>query len=372
MQTKLRFSTRSLLHVAAVAGFLSVVPLSSAFAAQTGDEVADHAETQAREAWRGIMHETSAPSEGCFHASYPSTQWQEVECAEAPGYRSALPKAKNREQTVGNGYDYVVQAPSGRLLNSAIGSFPKVTGVKSEKSVGVAAFGDGGILGPNEYTLQVNTNFDGHSPACDGYSYCLAWQQYAMSTNTPVSITSGKLTDKTEVFIEYWLINYGVDNGSDICPSGFIDVGADSEGPGDDCVQNTKATVIAKGQLPITDLASLKLSGSAKPGGTDAATVTYDTEAYTATVSDRLTGIASGWTQAEFNVLGNASGSKADFNTGSSVTVKVAVSDGSSTAPTCVPPSEIDGTTGETNNLTLGKCTAAGGSSPSIQFTESH
>jgi hypothetical protein len=89
-------------------------------------------------------------------------------------------------------------------------------------------------------------------------------------------------------------------------------------------------------------------------------------------VSDRLTGIASGWTQAEFNVLGNAGGSKADFNTGSSVTVKVAVSDGSSTAPTCVPPSEIDGTTGETNNLTLGKCTAAGGSSPSIQFTESH
>jgi hypothetical protein len=199
MQTKLRFSTRSLLHVAAVAGFVSVVPLCSAFAAQTGDEVADHAETQAREAWRGIMHETSAPSEGCFHASYPSTQWQEVECAEAPGYRSALPKAKNREQTVGNGYDYVVQVPSGRLLNSATGSFPKVTGVKSEKSVGVAAFGDGGILGPNEYTLQVNTNFDSRSPACDGYSGCLAWQQYVMSTNTPVSITSNKLTDNRSV-----------------------------------------------------------------------------------------------------------------------------------------------------------------------------
>ena len=175
MQPKVRFGSRSLLHIAAVAGFLSVVPLSLAFAAPASDEAVDH-EAQARQAWRGVMHETSAPSEGCFHASYPSTQWQEVECAEAPGYRSALPGGKNREQTVGNGSDYVVQVPSGRLLNSATGSFPKVTGVKSEKSVGVAAFGDGGILGPNEYTLQVNTNFDSHSPACDGYSGCLAWQ----------------------------------------------------------------------------------------------------------------------------------------------------------------------------------------------------
>src|ERR1700733_4277719 len=175
MQTKVRFGMRSLLYIAAVAGLVSVVPLCSAFAAQTGDEAVDHAEAQARDTWRGIMHETSAPSEGCFHASYPSTQWQEVECAAAPGYRSALPRGKKREKTVGNGSDYVVQVPSGRLLNSATGSFPKVAGVKSEKSVGVAAFGGGGILGPNEYTLQVNTNFDSHSPACDGYSGCLAW-----------------------------------------------------------------------------------------------------------------------------------------------------------------------------------------------------
>jgi len=205
-----------------------------------------------------------------------------------------------------------------------------------------------------------------------GYSNCFAWQQYVMSTNTPVSLTSSKLTDDTEVFIEYWLIDYGVDNGSDICPSGFLDGGADEEGPGDDCVQNTPATLIAKGQLPITDLASLKLSGSAKAGGTDAATVTYDTEAYTATVGDHLTDIASGWSQTEFNVLGNAGGSRADFNTGSSVTVKVAVTDGSTSAPTCVSPSDYDGTTGETNNLTLGKCAATGGSTPYIQFTESH
>lgn len=374
MQTKLKFGACGLLHRAILAGCASLLPLSSSVHtfAQTGDEAVDHAELQAREAWRGTMHTISAPGEGCFHASYPSTQWEQVECLESPGYRSALPKGKDREQTVGNGYDYVVQAPSGHLLSSAAGSFPTVKGVKSEKSVGVAAFGDGGILGNNEYTLQVNTNFYSGSRACDGYSGCSAWQQYVMSTNTPVSLTSSQLTDKTEVFIEYWLINYGVDNGSNICPSGFIDGGADSEGPGDDCVQNTKATEIASGQLPITDLASLKLSGSAKSGGTDAATVTYGSDAYTATVSDNYTDISSGWSRAEFNVLGNAGGSKADFNSGSSLTVKVAVSDDSTAAPTCVSPSSYDGTTGETNNLSLGKCSATSGSSPSIEFTESN
>jgi len=311
------------------------------------------------------------PRKGVFEASYPSIGWEKVECAEAPGYRSALPKITNREDVTGNGFDYVAQAPSGHLFTSVVGSFPTVTGVKTEKSVGVPAFGDGGILGTNEYTLQVNTNFF-HSAACGSFSGCIAWQQYVMSTKTPVSLTSNQLTNKTEVFIEYWLINYGVDNGSNICPSGFIDGGADAEGPGDDCVQNTPAAAIANGQLPITDLASLKLSGSATAGGTDAATVTFGGKAFTATVKDSFTDIARGWSRAEFNVLGNAGGSEAVFNTGSTITAKIAVSDGSTTAPTCVPPADIDGTTGETNNLTLGSCTATSGSAPSIEFTESH
>lgn len=367
----MKSEARSLFYVAIAAGLVGASWLPSAFAQSDASSI-DQADAQAREVWRGAMHEIGAPGEGCFHAAYPSTQWEQVKCLAAPGYRSALKMPANREQTVGNGYDYVAQAPSGRLFNLVAGSFPTVTGVKSEKSVGVPAFGDGGILGTNEYTLQVNTNFDSNSAACDGYSGCFAWQQYVLSTNTPVSLTSNQLTGNTEVFIEYWLINYGVDNGSDICPSGFIDAGADSEGPGDDCVQNTPATLVAKGQIPITDLSTLKLSGSAAPGGTDAATVTFGSNAYTATVKDSLTDIASGWTQAEFNVLGNAGGSRADFNTGTSITARVIVTDGSTTAPTCVSPSSYDGTTGETNNLSLGKCTTNGGGSPSIQFTETH
>jgi hypothetical protein len=362
----MKFEVRSIIQIAVVASLVSVTGLPSVLAAQTADQV----EAQAHESWSGTMHHLNAPGNGCFHASYPSTQWQAIECAEAPGYRSALPKPTKREQTVGNGSDYVVQAPSGSLFSSALGSFPTVTDVKTEKSVGVAAFGGGGILGSNEYTLQVNTNFYPGSAACAGFSGCFAWQQYVMSTNTPVSLTSNSLTGKTEVFIEYWLINYGSRSGSNVCPSGFIDGGADAAGPGEDCVQNTPAVVIASGQLPITDLAELTLSGSATKNGTDKATVTFGTEAFTATVSDSLTDIASGWTQAEFNVLGNAGGSEAQFNSGASLKVKVAVTDGSTTAPTCVSPSAEDGTTGETNNLKLGTCTATGGSAPSILFTE--
>ena len=362
---------RSITIPAAVAAILmSTLGLPGAFAA-AGDKVVDQTEEQAREGWRQAMHRTNPPEEGCFEASYPRVQWEKVECATPPGYRSALRRQEGHELTAGNGYDYVALTPGGQLISSALGSFTKVTGVRSESSVGVAAFGGGGILGPNEYTLQVNTNFY-NSAACNGYSYCLAWQQYVMATNTPASLTSNKLTGSTEVFIEYWLINYGVDNGSNICPKGFLDAGADGQGPGDDCVQNTPAVVVYKGQLPITDLAGLTLSGSATANGTDKATVTFDTHAYTATVADKYTDIATGWDLAEFNVVGNAGGSRADFNSGSSLTLKVAVRDGSTTAPICVPPADFGGTTGETNNLRLGKCTESGGSAPYIQFSESN
>lgn len=363
----MRPNARGLFQIAAAMSLVGAASLSTAYAAPAADE----ADAQARQSWREFMHQLSAPWNGCFHASYPSRQWESVKCEAAPGYRSRLPsRIDGNEQIVGNGYDVVAQSPSGTFFTQAKGSFPTVTGVKSEKTVGVWAFGFAGIKGANEYTLQVNTNF-AHTAACGSYSKCQAWVQYVMSTNTPVSLTSNKLTGNSEVFIEYWLIDYGSSSTS-TCPTGFINGGKDAAGPGVDCVQNTPATVVAKGQIPITSLANLTLSGSAAAGGDDAATVTYDGEAYTATVTDSYTDISSGWNLAEFNVVGNAGGSRADFNKGSSVTVKLAVADGTTAAPTCIPTSSRKGTTGETNNLNAGACTATGGASPAIQFTESN
>ena len=345
--------------------FLIAPALPHVLAAQSAPLLSEQQEQQ-HEVWRQSMHHTPAPQEGCFHASFPSPKWEKVECAEPSAYRSARPDL--RTQTVGNGYDYLAQAPSGHTFSSVTGSFPAVSNLTSEKGVNVP-FGGGesdGITGPNQYTLQVNTNIV-NTAACAGYTGCYAWQQYVISTDTPVSLTSSSLTGKTEVFIEYWLINYGSSRRA-TCPKGFLNGGADTKGV--DCVQNTPATVIYNGQLPATQLASLQLSGSATLNGTDKATATYGTEAYTASVADSYTDIASKWTQAEFNVVGNAGGSSANFNKGAALTVKLAVSDGSTAAPACVSPASYAGTTGETNNLTLGSCSGVGGASPYITFME--
>lgn len=337
----------------------------------------DRPHAQSRAEWRKTMRHVSAPGEGCFHASYPSTHWHAVRCAPPPAYRSARPPRLNAAQ-VGGGSgsgsnDIVAKAPAGYFFGNVEGTFPSARGVTSETGVGVPAYDYQGTLGPNEYTLQINTNIT-HSAACSSYSYCTVWQQYLMSTNTPASLT-GELTNETEVFIEYWLFDYGVhDNGANICPSGFDDAQADPTGPGDDCVQNTPATEIYNGQLPITDLGNLSLSGSATANGTDEATVTFGDEAYQATVPDSYTDIASVWNEAEFNVVGNAGGSEAEFNSGAALIVKVAVTDGSATAPSCTLNS---GTTGESNNLNFVPsnsspvCCPVGGASPEIVFMES-
>lgn len=311
-----------------------------------------------RRAWAETLHHTPAPREGCFQALYPSTQWQAVPCAPPPGWRSAPARKLNQKEgaheQVGGGTalnnDIVVQAPSGHLLSVVEGSFRAVQGVTSETGVGVAAFGGGGFLGPNEYSLQINTNTI-HSAACGSYSSCLAWQQYVFATNTTVSLTDPTPTNETQVFIEYWLFNYGtyIGNGANICPTGFLDNGPSVFGaPGDDCVQNSQATVIYNGQLPITDLADLTLTGTAQAGGVDNAIVTYGGTAYVASVTDSYTDIASVWNQAEFNVLGNAGGAEAQFNSGTSIIVQIAVTDGSESPPTC---GFNGGSTGESNNL---------------------
>jgi hypothetical protein len=380
----------SVIHAAVVAGILmSVAPFSSASAGPAGDVAASQVDAQAKEAWRESIRHSAPQEKGCFHASYPSFQWSKVQCGEVSSFRSARGLIPNsREQVVGNGDDYAVQAPSGKLFSEVVGSFPTVTGVKSEKTVNVP-FGDqesAGATGSNQYTFQLNTNMNYNAAACNGYQTgdntgCYSWQQYILISND-FNAAGTAQTNTTDVFIQTWLENYGNDpdqNGGggtsgnlpyvSYCPSGFIDAGPDQVGPGDDCMQNSPSTVISKKVLPITDLASLKLTGTANTGHTDTATVTYDGEAYSSSVSDKVSDIASGWNQAEFNVVGNGGGSRADFNSGSSLTVKLAVDDGSTTAPTCASNA---GTTGETNNLTLGKCSAAGGSSPSIEFKESN
>jgi len=327
---------------------MSACWLHSAIAGETSDAALDPAESTARANWRAAMAHNIASPEGCFHASYPSLVWQAVECKVAhPLFHPVLRKPKQgAADVVGNGNDYVVSVSG--LITKTLGTFPSVSDVKTEKSVGVPAFGDGGILGSNEYTLQANTNYTGTTKACAGHSGCTVWQQFLYSTDYN---TAGEAA----VFMQYWLIGWG----KSACPSGF---GSDGDG---DCYGNSN--YVAAPDLKITSLGSLSLSGSVVAGGNDTVVFNSGTEAYSITGKDSVLDISSVWTQTEFNVVGDAGGSRADFNKGASITVKVAVTDGSNAAPQCVSG---EGSTGETNNLTLGSCTASSGSTPYIEFTE--
>jgi hypothetical protein len=314
------------------------------------DTAAADPEAAARETWRSFMTQNAASEEGCFHASYPSYLWEKVSCHVAhPRFHPVFKRPGSAAPEVtGNGNDYVASAAG--LISSTLGTFPTVTGVKTETGVGVAAFGGGGILGPNEYTLQINTNFTGTTSTCAGHSGCTVWQQFIYSPDYNVD-------GQAAVFMQYWLIGWG----SSSCPRSW---GSDGGG---DCYRNS--SFVSAPDMAITSLGKLTLSGTAVAGGNDTVVFNNGTQAYTISGRDSVVNIASVWRQSEFNVVGNAGGSRANFNKGSSVTVKVALTDGSTSAPSCVAGA---GSTGETNNLNLGACSTAGGPSPSIRFTESN
>ncbi len=349
MQSEKGLDSRFVLRTAA-AGLLSACWLQPAIAVASTDQALDPAEAQARASWRADIALIEVPADGCFHAAYPNLFWERVPCAVGQPRAHSWPRKGNEGgvDVVGNGHDYAAKVKG--LISQAHGTFPSVTGVTKEKSVGVAIFGDGGILGPNEYTLQVNTNYTGITSACKGHSGCTVWQQFIYSTDY---LTAGKAA----VFMQYWLISWG----DTACPAGF---GSDGAG---DCYGNSKYATAP--DLKITDLAGETITGSAVSGGSDTVTFTYGGDSYSVSGKDSMLDIATVWNEVEFNVVGDAGGSRASFNKGSSVTVNLAVTSGATTAPSCVANG---GSTGETNNLNLGKCTASGGATPAIGFTESN
>ncbi len=281
------------------------------------------------EAWRTAIVHTPVPKQGCFEARYPIKSWAQVRCVAAP-MRPFVPVDGRGSFTVGDGDDYTAQVTG--LISSGEGSFPAVKHLKSESGDGEA----------NQYTLQMNSQFFA-SPRCSGAknpASCLGWEQFVYYT--------GGVT-----FMQYWLINYSAK-----CPSGWMAYGSD-------CYTNSNG--VNTPAFKAKKLHTLKLSGSAVANGIDTVTLSTPTKAYSVTGEDSVVTLASYWNAAEYNVFGPGGGSEASFNAGASITVLIALTDGLSAAPSCVPDS---GTTGETNNLNLGPCTTSGGSTPSVMFTE--
>jgi hypothetical protein len=323
-------------------------PDSHSVAPTVSPDAADLAHAQ----WRDSIIKTKTPSEGCFESTFPSTQWESVPCREVSLHAHPIPRQvrSGEPQTVGSGEDYALVASG--LISQTVGSFPAVSGILSESGVGVPAYGDGGILGANEYTLQLNTNSNSRTNACSGgSSECTVWQQFIYATDYE---TKGSAA----VFMQYWLLDYGASGAA--CPSGW----GGYEGS---CYKNS-SYVVAPDVAP-TGLGNLKLTGTVVRGGNDTITFANGTTAYSVSAPDSVVDIATVWDQSEFNVVGNGGGSEAEFNPGTEITVNVAAQYGSDVAPAC--PSN-GGTTGETNNLYLSpSCITLGGGTPSIRFTES-
>ncbi len=332
------------ISIASVAIMYGLQPLI----AQSANSVVNADETRARDLWRGAMSQNPPSTEGCFNAAYPSPVWERVECTLSVPRSHPTPRILQggSANVVGNGRDWAAGATG--LIVAAHGEFLNVTNVTSEESVAVR--GGGGILGANEYSLQLNSNSNATTSVCAGHPRCTVWQQFIYSTDLVRNGQAG-------VFIQYWLINWG----RAACPRGFRD-------SGNSCFKNS--AIVAVPDMNITDLGKLQLQGTAVPGGNDMVFFSNETHVYSLKAKDSVLDLGMVWTQAEFNVVGNAGGSQADFNKGASVDVAVLIEDGSAAAPHCL---RNQGTTGETNNLKLGPCISAAGSgtaTPGIGFSE--
>jgi hypothetical protein len=147
--------------------------------------------------------------------------------------------------------------------------------------------------------------------------------------------------------------------------------------------RRTKRNSLGRGFLPWPDSDSLRkqIDRDRFVAGLDLSITAQTIGVFHAFAAPRSTGAPSYFRQCagqltsmqkdsrEENSCQDGDGSEATFNSGSSLTVKVAVSNGTKNAPTCAPNS---GTTGETNNLNLGSCAGTGAATPYIEFVESN
>jgi hypothetical protein len=321
---QIRCFTFGVFRTATIMGVSLFVPLCAA-------QAADH-EAQAKAAWRASIAKVPAPAEGCAKADYPSLKWEQVVCAVAPE-RPYVPRAGHAGgETVGDGHDFAAVVTT--LITSTTGTFPKIKGLKSETDEGQ----------PNDYSLQINSQFFS-SPACSGASNpkaCLGWEQFVYSSGSE------------QAFMQYWLINYNTR-----CPSGWYTYSSD-------CYKNSSAVGVPL--QVITQLGNLTLEGQAG-ASTDTLTMMTESNAYHTTGPDNVVSLAGYWMQSEFNIIGDGGGSEAVFNSGTSLTAKIALATSSTAKPVCQGD---DGTTGETNNLNLGKCKVKGGNTPTVKFVESN
>jgi hypothetical protein len=344
-------SRRIVTSITVLVGSLLVATLliSTKVWAQAAAQVA-HQPTRAE--WRRSMVKTPTES-GCFKASYPNTTWEEVACSPAVPVPYTMAHG-TPPATVGNGTDSLATVNSG-TISSSEGSFAAVSNIASENEIDPTNNNPGSsVIGPNIFSLQINTQFFATTACSGGTSYCQGWVQFIFSSN----IGDG-------VLIEYSLLNYT--NSSNGCPSGFSAYETPINGqPYYTCFFNTSVTSVPS--QSFTNLSELTLTGSVTPNGNDEVILSTKGTLYKLSYPDSTLNLASAWTVSEFNIFGDCCGYEASFNTGATLIVRTTVDNGTTNAPSC----GSGGYTGETNNLSLvSPCCPYGGAAPGIAFMES-
>jgi hypothetical protein len=308
------------------------------------------------ESWRSMMLLGSKPRHACLVATYPERQWREIRCVK-PRNVPLVPAEGIRGATVGNRTDYAAATKTG--LNFAQGYFERVTGVKSEYVE------ESGQRFPNLYSLQLNTEFFA-TATCKRLGSpdpqnCSGWEQFTYQSNYGAGIS-----------IEYWLIDFGPKGTK--CPAGWYRY-IPSDHPNEVYCQVYSSETPAPAEK-ITSLQELVLTGAVAgsiigPDDGAALSVHHGTgKLYIVNGDNRFPDLHEGWHHAEFNVFGDCCGDEAIFNSGSAIVVRTLVSSGTTTAPAC----DLNGWTGETNNLTLTGTSKDQGeyNYPSIVFRETN
>jgi Bacterial Ig-like domain (group 3) len=316
-----------------------------------------------RETWRKSMSRHPLPKKGCFKASYPRTEWQEVPCMAPSRSMNSLQRRWGKgpgPNTVGGmGGDFTAQ--SSGLISSAVGLIKSVDGATSVQ-------GDVQGLAPmvnNVFSLQLNTQSPGFSnpPICLAVlGGCQGVQQFLFSqTQCNYEPNQGEQSvvpgTAPCVFMEYWLVAYGA-----TCPPNWQ---TDNMG---DCWLNSPSVYVP----PQTIAAGLTLMAKADEGGLDTVMLGTSGNLY-AQANDSILNLSQFWNTAEFNVFGDGYSTVANFPTPSTIVIKTSIDDTTMNAPSCGTSSS----TAETNSLTLAPtaaplCCHYDGASPSIEFMETN
>jgi hypothetical protein len=253
---------------------------------------------------------------------------------------------------MGNPSSFVATAPTGHLMKAAVGQFLGIRNVLAPRVNYV----------PLGTVVELTTN-GANTAACVGYSGCRAWQKYILA---PITVNDAAGQNLTGLFIESWLINYGVHTGANICPAGFVNLGTTHVGAGDDCLHlSDPVAVPTVNGVNQTDVFYAGLYATADANGTDTAlAITYD-EAFATTTEDQYTQIATGWNQTQYNAV---SQQQSRFASGFAAVVLLGMNYGSTAAPTCGTPPPANGS--GTSTFAPGDCFAEGGQFPHILFSE--